>query len=617
MSQNLRSVFFTSSSPENVSQKQCGKKQDTKILSSEVPLNRPEPWDQMDNQTDPMSEQSLMAAYYLRTSFGGNLPAVQKAYKPKTKGRAPHVVAPPVKKHQSKSNYYKDDDVSSQSSIQSAYMGSESSVLTNASESSVSTFHSIDDSSHHGHWGSPSALFPAAKVVPPPHSTKQTKRSPPSCEIIDSDQKDYATPMAFRLKAAIADNDKAQVQRLGSDHFGSNRSTSTTYSITSGTTDSLDTGTPNFKRYSKSPSLDGTESESSATGRRSTKQFSKTQMCKYLVRGFCMQGPNCPFAHSQEELQHRPDLSCTKLCPKLFGSEGYCSNPSCTYAHSKDQLRASERFYKTKGCRFWEAGNCKLGDKCRFAHDDRRAMANDEGQDDIAPQCTAPEQDLLWKDETGNFSDAESEFDDTKNDMPSYQQHCSFDGTSEAFDNGAYDYDERGDNQHLSPKNLAESSELIVPLALQSWKKGKKVIASAPNGSGPVATVPTPTACMVPVQLIPLQVISTVIPVQNFSDNFVEYPRMSAADFEDSDAGDSHDELENLAQDSDEELENLHQEDAERGPPRRYGYNTSAKSPIVSEQSSNAQGRWVDVIDDDAVEGDIVDGVWKFPSPYE
>ncbi|KAF4673591.1 hypothetical protein FOL47_010398 [Perkinsus chesapeaki] len=64
------------------------------------------------------------------------------------------------------------------------------------------------------------------------------------------------------------------------------------------------------------------------------KRMYKTQVCKYYIRGRCLHGPLCAFAHSVDELNMKPDLTKTKLCIKPG-----CSNPKCSFAHTLDELR--------------------------------------------------------------------------------------------------------------------------------------------------------------------------------------------------------------------------------------------------------------------------------------
>jgi len=66
--------------------------------------------------------------------------------------------------------------------------------------------------------------------------------------------------------------------------------------------------------------------------------FRKTKMCKFHLLGACSRGSFCAFAHTQDELESLPDLSCTKMCRALAGG-GFCRDPACRYAHSAEELR--------------------------------------------------------------------------------------------------------------------------------------------------------------------------------------------------------------------------------------------------------------------------------------
>eukprot|EP00930_Biecheleria_cincta_P081764 TRINITY_DN7109_c0_g2_i1.p1 TRINITY_DN7109_c0_g2~~TRINITY_DN7109_c0_g2_i1.p1 ORF type:complete len:250 (+),score=21.50 TRINITY_DN7109_c0_g2_i1:52-801(+) len=93
-------------------------------------------------------------------------------------------------------------------------------------------------------------------------------------------------------------------------------------------------------------------------------QFSKTKMCKFYKKGQCNRGGLCMFAHGKEELQARPDLDKTALCPL----RQTCTDPVCKYAHCISELRRTEQFAKTTPCRYHLAGGCKLGDDCLHSH---------------------------------------------------------------------------------------------------------------------------------------------------------------------------------------------------------------------------------------------------------
>lgn len=64
----------------------------------------------------------------------------------------------------------------------------------------------------------------------------------------------------------------------------------------------------------------------------------KTKMCKFHLIGECTKGSACTFAHSPEELQPVPDLTCTKLCPSVLNT-GYCNVASCGFAHAVSEIQ--------------------------------------------------------------------------------------------------------------------------------------------------------------------------------------------------------------------------------------------------------------------------------------
>lgn len=45
--------------------------------------------------------------------------------------------------------------------------------------------------------------------------------------------------------------------------------------------------------------------------------FHKTQLCRHLASGYCRNGLDCPFAHSETELRPAPHLSKTMMCPAV------------------------------------------------------------------------------------------------------------------------------------------------------------------------------------------------------------------------------------------------------------------------------------------------------------
>jgi len=95
-------------------------------------------------------------------------------------------------------------------------------------------------------------------------------------------------------------------------------------------------------------------------------QFQKTKMCAFFMRGKCLRGGDCVYAHSRAELQQNPDLTKTRLCGNFLRQK--CFEPDCKFAHGRDELRSTDGVYKTVPCWWAATGSCKSGAACRFAH---------------------------------------------------------------------------------------------------------------------------------------------------------------------------------------------------------------------------------------------------------
>jgi len=66
----------------------------------------------------------------------------------------------------------------------------------------------------------------------------------------------------------------------------------------------------------------------------------KTKMCAFHIEGRCSRGVQCMFAHDAAELQPLPDLSFTKICPRLLQHK-VCEVRGCKYAHDASQLKST------------------------------------------------------------------------------------------------------------------------------------------------------------------------------------------------------------------------------------------------------------------------------------
>jgi len=60
--------------------------------------------------------------------------------------------------------------------------------------------------------------------------------------------------------------------------------------------------------------------------------FYKTKMCKFHLKGSCLRGANCRYAHDSISKRPLPDLRCTRMCPTLTQT-GLCKDTWCSFAH--------------------------------------------------------------------------------------------------------------------------------------------------------------------------------------------------------------------------------------------------------------------------------------------
>eukprot|EP00747_Dinoflagellata_sp_TGD_P154878 gnl/TRDRNA2_/TRDRNA2_177536_c0_seq7.p1 gnl/TRDRNA2_/TRDRNA2_177536_c0~~gnl/TRDRNA2_/TRDRNA2_177536_c0_seq7.p1 ORF type:complete len:286 (-),score=52.77 gnl/TRDRNA2_/TRDRNA2_177536_c0_seq7:73-930(-) len=66
--------------------------------------------------------------------------------------------------------------------------------------------------------------------------------------------------------------------------------------------------------------------------------FLKTKMCTFQLKGCCLRGSACAFAHNADELKAKPDFSKTSMCENLL-TLGQCDDAACKFAHSRQELR--------------------------------------------------------------------------------------------------------------------------------------------------------------------------------------------------------------------------------------------------------------------------------------
>lgn len=101
-------------------------------------------------------------------------------------------------------------------------------------------------------------------------------------------------------------------------------------------------------------------------------QFRKTDMCTFYLKGLCVKGSACNFAHGEEELSHAPDLTKTSLCREWLKFRCRKSGAECPFAHGAKELRSTEAYCLPKKPRKDQAS-----DACSV-------------QDDVAPPPMRP-----------------------------------------------------------------------------------------------------------------------------------------------------------------------------------------------------------------------------------
>eukprot|EP00747_Dinoflagellata_sp_TGD_P128241 gnl/TRDRNA2_/TRDRNA2_174498_c0_seq4.p1 gnl/TRDRNA2_/TRDRNA2_174498_c0~~gnl/TRDRNA2_/TRDRNA2_174498_c0_seq4.p1 ORF type:complete len:358 (-),score=51.76 gnl/TRDRNA2_/TRDRNA2_174498_c0_seq4:231-1304(-) len=64
----------------------------------------------------------------------------------------------------------------------------------------------------------------------------------------------------------------------------------------------------------------------------------KTKMCSFHLKGHCLRGASCTFAHHEDEMKPQPDFYRTSVC-KVLLREGRCDDADCKFAHDWQELR--------------------------------------------------------------------------------------------------------------------------------------------------------------------------------------------------------------------------------------------------------------------------------------
>jgi len=75
-------------------------------------------------------------------------------------------------------------------------------------------------------------------------------------------------------------------------------------------------------------------------------QVRKTELCRFYnqKKGCRHRSSSCPYAHGEDDLQERPNLRKTSLCPRFM--KGCCAaeGGQCQFAHGHKELRKTSAF---------------------------------------------------------------------------------------------------------------------------------------------------------------------------------------------------------------------------------------------------------------------------------
>ena len=98
--------------------------------------------------------------------------------------------------------------------------------------------------------------------------------------------------------------------------------------------------------------------------------YYKTKLCPYFVKGNCLRGNMCSFAHGRSELRSLPNAFKNKICYEF--QRGSCHKNPCNFSHNIDlQTKPRQPYvnlFKTKLCSWFMNGSCSNGPNCKYAH---------------------------------------------------------------------------------------------------------------------------------------------------------------------------------------------------------------------------------------------------------
>lgn len=88
--------------------------------------------------------------------------------------------------------------------------------------------------------------------------------------------------------------------------------------------------------------------------------------CRFLAKGHCQKGEDCPFSHEIEPATPPQKPSATPLCS--FFARGRCQRGNnCPFSH-ETEVKASSKTPVRTTCIFFARGRCTKGSDCLYLH---------------------------------------------------------------------------------------------------------------------------------------------------------------------------------------------------------------------------------------------------------
>lgn len=100
-------------------------------------------------------------------------------------------------------------------------------------------------------------------------------------------------------------------------------------------------------------------------------QDTKLMACRhYYVKGICLLGEECAFAHEDATPKAISMMKANNTPCRFYHLKGYCtSGDDCLYSHANQPKERLTRMKESEICKFILSGHCASGDACLYSHD--------------------------------------------------------------------------------------------------------------------------------------------------------------------------------------------------------------------------------------------------------